>query len=383
MIKPAKPEREAERLAELHRYRILDTDPEQAYDDLLTIVAGICNTPMGAVTLIDGDRQWLKARQGIDVTETSRDVAFCAHAILEPDKLLQVRDSQADPRFSGNPFAQGAGGVRFYAGAPLVTSTGNAVGTLCVMDTEPRELTKEQSEALTRLARQVVSLMELRKAYSKLQHHLDERDWYETQLKRYHEELEQQNAELTEQSRTDALTGLPNRRAFGAALERAIEGASAGQRLYVAVIDIDHFKNINDTLGHAGGDEVLRQFGARLQETLRRGVDWVARIGGEEFAIVLPETGYGQALDVARKLRATVANTTFDVQGRSIDITASFGLCGLETVPAGVRKISENLVKIADAALYRSKNAGRNRVTATMFPAEQPPGGRNSRGSGV
>ena len=159
MIKPAKPEREAERLAELHRYRILDTDPEQAYDDLLTIVAGICGTPMGAVTLIDGERQWLKARQGIDVAETSRDVAFCAHAILEPDKLMQVRDSHLDARFAGNPSAQGEAGIRFYAGAPLVTSSGNALGTLCVMDTKPRELTKEQSEALTRLARQVVSLM--------------------------------------------------------------------------------------------------------------------------------------------------------------------------------------------------------------------------------
>src|SRR5690242_8231554 len=94
MTKPAKPEREEERLAELHRYRILDTDPEQAYDDLRTLVAGICGTPMGAVTLIAGDRQWFKARHGIEMTETPRDVAFCAHAILEPDKLLHVRDSQ-------------------------------------------------------------------------------------------------------------------------------------------------------------------------------------------------------------------------------------------------------------------------------------------------
>jgi two-component system, cell cycle response regulator len=116
---------------------------------------------------------------------------------------------------------------------------------------------------------------------------------------------------------------------------------------------------------------VLRQFGGRLQDALRRGVDWVARIGGEEFAIVLPETNYEHALEVARKLRAGVANKKFAAQNRHVEITASFGLCGLESVPTGVRKIAENLVKVADAALYRSKNAGRNRVTATNYPSDQ------------
>jgi diguanylate cyclase (GGDEF)-like protein len=96
----------------------------------------------------------------------------------------------------------------------------------------------------------------------------------------------------------------------------------------------------------------------------------VARIGGEEFAIVLPETNYEQALDVARKLRAGVADRTFEAENRRVKITASFGLCGLESVPPGVRKIAENLVKVADAALYRSKNSGRNRVTATTYPSE-------------
>ena len=135
------------------------------------------------------------------------------------------------------------------------------------------------------------------------------------------------------------------------------------------ICEIDHFKNVNDTLGHASGDEVLRQFGARLQETLRRGIDWVARIGGEEFAIVLPETNYGRALEAARKLRSAVADSAFPVESRRVEITASFGLCGLDVVPPGARKIAENLVKVADAALYRSKHAGRNRVTATKFPS--------------
>jgi two-component system cell cycle response regulator len=178
----------------------------------------------------------------------------------------------------------------------------------------------------------------------------------------------QENRKL---STTDDLTRVASRRFFTKHFPREVERAARyGRALSLILCDIDLFKNVNDTLGHAGGDEVLRQFGSRLQDVLRHGVDWVARIGGEEFAIVLPETNYEQALDVARKLRSAVANKTFEAQSRSVEITASFGLCGLESVPAGVRKVAESLVKIADAALYRSKNSGRNRVTATTFPGD-------------
>lgn len=176
-------------------------------------------------------------------------------------------------------------------------------------------------------------------------------------------------AENRKLSTIDDLTRVASRRFFTKHLPREVDRAARyGRALSLILCDIDHFKNANDTLGHAGGDEVLRQFGARLQEVLRRGVDWVARIGGEEFAVVLPETNYDEALGVARKLRAAVADTRFSVQGRNIEITASFGLCGLESVAPGARKVAENLVKIADAALYRSKHSGRNRVTATKFP---------------
>jgi two-component system cell cycle response regulator len=173
-------------------------------------------------------------------------------------------------------------------------------------------------------------------------------------------------------STTDDLTRVASRRFFTKHFPREVQRAARyGRALSLILCDIDHFKNVNDTLGHAGGDEVLRQFGTRLQEALRRGIDWVARIGGEEFAIVLPETNYEEALEVARKLRSRVANKTFAAQHRSVEITASFGLCGLDSVPLSVRKVAENLVKVADAALYRSKNSGRNRVTATTFPPEQ------------
>lgn len=181
-------------------------------------------------------------------------------------------------------------------------------------------------------------------------------------------------------STTDDLTRVASRRFFSKHFPREVERAARyGRSLSLILCDIDHFKNINDSRGHVVGDDVLRQFGARLQASLRRGLDWVARIGGEEFAIVLPETGYEQALSVARKLRAAIANKPFALDRVTVEITASFGLCGLERVTARADKIADSMLKVADAALYRSKNGGRNRVTATMLPAEGEVKGREPR----
>lgn len=177
-------------------------------------------------------------------------------------------------------------------------------------------------------------------------------------------------AENRKLSATDDLTRVASRRFFGKHFPREVERAARyGRALSLILCDIDLFKSINDSLGHAAGDQILRQFGARLPKQLRRGIDWVARIGGEEFAVVLPETGYEAALEVARKLRAAIAQARFTSEKKSIVVTASFGLCGLDRVPAGERRLAERVLKIADAALYRSKHSGRNRVTATMFNA--------------
>jgi len=175
-------------------------------------------------------------------------------------------------------------------------------------------------------------------------------------------------AENRKLSATDDLTRVASRRFFSKHFPHEIERAARyGHALSLILCDIDMFKSINDTLGHVGGDQVLRQFGRRLQENLRRGIDWVARIGGEEFAVVLPETGYQSALEVARKLRGAVAAAPFRTETKSVEVTASFGVCGLDRVPAGERHLAQRVLKIADTALYRSKHAGRNRVTATMF----------------
>lgn len=174
-------------------------------------------------------------------------------------------------------------------------------------------------------------------------------------------------------SATDELTRAASRRFFGKHFPREVDRAARYKRaLSLILCDIDHFKNINDTLGHAAGDEILQQFGPRLQQSLRRGIDWVARIGGEEFAIVMPETAYEPALDVARKLRAGVSHTLFKAGKKSLKVTASFGLCGMDVVPNGGDRLAERVLKVADAALYRSKEGGRNRVTATILNAPVP-----------
>jgi two-component system, cell cycle response regulator len=178
-------------------------------------------------------------------------------------------------------------------------------------------------------------------------------------------------AENRKLSATDDLTRVASRRFFGKHFPREVERAARyGRALSLILCDIDLFKKINDTLGHSAGDDILRQFGPRLQRGLRRGADWVARIGGEEFAIVMPETPYEAALEVARKLRAAVAHTPFKVGKKSLNVSASFGLCGLDRVPVGESHLAQRVLKIADAALYRSKNDGRNRVTATHLKAK-------------
>ncbi|BCM92938.1 phytochrome-like protein cph2 [Abditibacteriota bacterium] len=163
LMKAPLPENETNRLAVLRQFGILDTLPEEGFDDITFVASQICGTPITLVSLIDQDRQWFKSKRGLDISETSRDVSFCAHALLNPNELLIVPDTREDERFADNPFVTGGPHVQFYAGAPLALPSGEVLGTLCVIDNKPRELTEDQQKGLRALARQVMVQMELRR----------------------------------------------------------------------------------------------------------------------------------------------------------------------------------------------------------------------------
>jgi two-component system, cell cycle response regulator len=169
-------------------------------------------------------------------------------------------------------------------------------------------------------------------------------------------------------SAIDDLTRVASRRFFVKHFPREIKRAARhGRALSLILCDIDHFRRLNEALGHPGGDEILRQFGERVQKGLRRGIDWAARIGGEEFAIVLPERDYEAALHIARNIREAISRSAFIAGGKNVRVTVSSGLCGIDQVPSTEHRLAQRMMKIADAALYRSKHDGRNRVTAVMF----------------
>lgn len=196
-VPAALPDNEAARLQKLIDYRVLDTAPEAAYDDITQLAAHICDAPTALVSLIDHSRQWFKSCVGLDATETPRDLAFCAHAILQPG-VLMIPDAQADKRFANNPLVTDAPHIRFYAGAPLVTSEGYALGTLCVIGYMPKQLTSEQIQALEALARQVVSQLEMRLSVQRLEMEMTQKAEAEAALQQANDRLIERNAMISQ-----------------------------------------------------------------------------------------------------------------------------------------------------------------------------------------
>ncbi|MCG7530014.1 sensor domain-containing diguanylate cyclase [Psychrobium sp. MM17-31] len=335
---------ELARLQEIESYEILDTLPEQEYDDIALLSAQICNTPMSTVAIVDESRKWHKAKYGLDKEYVPRDFAICSHTICD-DKMLIVEDTHKHDVFKHIGIVNNPPYVRFYAGVPLINEAGHALGTLCVIDTKPNSLTQYQQQALQALARQTMALLELRKALA-ISQHLEKR-------------VTEQNRQLKALSQTDELTNLFNRRVLDRELSRELKRSKRyGGEFSLLMMDVDNFKQLNDSQGHATGDLALIAI-ANLLKQESRDTDFCIRFGGDEFMLLMSNTNAKQAQDIACRIRQRVAQH----QGVLVDLTLSIGVAHIEQFD-----LSEcDILKLADQGLYRAKRQGRNQ-TVLMTP---------------
>ena len=328
--------------------------PRQAFEDLALLAATLCGTPLALLWLPGHARPWVVADLGIPAESVAQARVLCEQLAAHADGGLHVVDDLALDR---RAVALG-GGLRFQAGACLHDREGNPFGVLGVFDRQPRMLGERQREGLAALARQAGYLFELHRYTGEQQRLLDEREALARRLEHDRADLQRRHDDLAHSASHDALTGLFNRAALGRLLDDAEGPRLHGAPYVLVLLDIDHFKQVNDRYGHLLGDRALRAVADAINASIREG-DFAVRYGGEEFLIVLPDTRLDAGFDVAERIRLRVMAATLP-----FPLTASIGLASGQPGQDPPEAVFDR----ADQALYRAKTAGRNRIVADDTP---------------
>lgn len=318
MEAPGLPKDEETRLRALKSLDILDTPAEERFDRLTRMAKRIFEVPISLVSLVDGNRQWFKSCMGLDVRETPRDISFCGHAILG-DEIFYIPDATKDKRFADNPLVTGEPNIRFYAGCPLRSLNGSKLGTLCIIDTKPRTLDRDDMGILRDLALTV-----------------------ERELAAVH---------LATQ---DDLTNLLNRRGFSNQAASSLN-LCARQSIPISLVfmDLNEFKTINDRFGHAEGDRALFNFAAQLREQSRAS-DILARWSGDEFVMLLANSSKDQTEGAIYRFKKALKKRS-QIENWGYELPFSHGIVEFEH---GRHEAVDDLLAEGDALMYQRKYNG-------------------------
>ena len=331
------PVNESLRQAAVERLQLIDLGQEISFDRVVRLAARIMDTPISAFIVLDDERPVFRASVGLADGQMARAQAFCANTLPDQTGTLVVEDARSDPRFRDHPQVTEDGGLRFYAGVGVMSPENLPIGTLCVLDHRARTPGATELENLRDLAAMIERELVLRSL-----------------------------------ARTDPLTGLYNRRHYELEIEREWRRAIRNRFPVAAMmIDIDHFKDYNDTYGHQKGDTVLRRLAELLGQRFRRSGDLLIRYGGEEFMVIVPDTPPEIAEQLAEDLRRQVEEMGIvHAYGAGGRVTISIGLA-VATDEQDFRTGHTRLVRLADEALYVAKNSGRNRISVSLPPHPQ------------
>tara|TARA_R110002110_G_scaffold61225_3_gene172040 strand:+ start:12237 stop:13202 length:966 start_codon:yes stop_codon:yes gene_type:complete len=321
MQSAAIPDNDSARLETLRSLNILDSKPEERFDRLTRLAKHVFDVPIALVSLVDTDRQWFKSRQGLDATETPRDISFCGHAI-NGDGALVVEDTLLDPRFADNPLVIGGPGIRFYAGYPIRYLDGSVLGTVCIIDHKARQFGSRE-------------LLILRDLATLVEHEM----------------------QAMEMATLDELTAINNRRGFFLIAGQALRMSRRKDfPLTLVFIDLNRFKPINDRFGHAEGDRVLKFFATALLK-VSRDSDIVARLGGDEFVVLLNDASDEEVGSVMKRFREVVAEHN---QALKLDYAVAFSY-GVVRYDANKHEDLDALLAEGDALMYQRKRGDTQR----------------------